>query len=70
MGAILLVWTSIFSRLKARVTDIAKHDSSLRGMSLLQTPGYHVAYVGNVDFNANQDQLRGVFKSCEVTVVR
>lgn len=36
----------------------------------LQTPGYHVAYVGNLVFEATPKQLREVFKGCEVTVVR
>ena len=36
----------------------------------LQTPGYHVAYVGNVAFNANQAQLKEVFEGCEVTIIR
>lgn len=38
--------------------------------SVLQTPGYHVAYVGNLAFNVTPGQLREAFEGCEVTVVR
>ena len=35
-----------------------------------QTPGYHVAYVGNIDFDATADHVREVFTGCGVTTVR
>ena len=36
----------------------------------MQTPGYHVAYVGNLAFEANQQQLKDVFEGCNVTIIR
>ena len=35
-----------------------------------KTPGYNVAYVGNVAFEVTPDELRGVFKDCSVKLVR
>lgn len=35
-----------------------------------KTPGYNVAYVGNVAFEVSADELRGVFSECGVKLVR
>ncbi len=36
----------------------------------MQVPGYYVAYVGNIAFDAEVDDIRGVFADCGVTQVR
>ena len=38
--------------------------------ALVQTPGYHVVYVGNLSFEVTPGQLRETFEGCEITVVR
>lgn len=36
----------------------------------MQVPGYYVAYVGNIAFEAEADELREVFADCGVTQVQ
>ena len=36
----------------------------------MQTPGYHVAYVGNLMFDATQQQLKEAFTGCDVKLIR
>ncbi len=36
----------------------------------MQTPGYPVAYVGNIGFDVHSSELRKVFEDCNVTKVR
>ena len=38
--------------------------------SMRQTPGYCAAYVGNIAFEASEDDLRAVFEGLAVTRVR
>lgn len=41
-----------------------------RFLSCLQVPGYHVAYVGNIAFDADDAKLREVFEDCSILFVR
>ena len=36
----------------------------------MQTPGYPVAYVGNIGFDVHSSELRKLFEDCNVTKVR
>lgn len=36
----------------------------------MQTPGYHVAYVGNVAFEAGPNDVKELFSGCSVRLVR
>ena len=39
-------------------------------MYCLQVAGYHVAYVGNLDFDATDIEVQQIFPDCNVTKVR
>ena len=39
-------------------------------MSCAQVAGYHVAYVGNLDFDATDIEVQQIFPDCNVTKVR
>lgn len=38
--------------------------------TVIQVEGYNVAYVGNIAFEADEDDLRELFSGCNITKVR
>ena len=38
--------------------------------TVLQVPGYHVAYVGNIAFDVDEGTLKGIFEDCGALFVR
>ncbi|KAK9820477.1 hypothetical protein WJX72_010755 [[Myrmecia] bisecta] len=48
----------------------AEKERPVHAMPAPKTPGYHVAYVGNIAFEAIAKDLEAVFEDCKVTLVR